>query len=281
MANLTSDISNALTDRLSIIEALLPQLEKDVLDLQGTSNAKKTKTNIFDLVTEADLHSEKIITSAIQKHFPKDAILAEEGTNSGAQDSESFTWVIDPIDGTVNYANSLHHWGISVGIIYQNTPVAGIVSAPSLNKRYRAIKGHGATKNGDPIQVSIKSLLSEGVIVTGFPYDRAIRAEHLSKALANFLKVAGGVRRFGAASIDFCSVADGTVIGYYEMQLKPWDMAAGLVIAEEAGAKITDFNGHPVDLFKSHGVVVANPSIHKIMLPQTAPMLDAIAVTEK
>jgi myo-inositol-1(or 4)-monophosphatase len=109
MANLTSDISNALTDRLSIIEALLPQLEKDVLDLQGTSNAKKTKTNIFDLVTEADLHSEKIITSAIQKHFPKDAIVAEEGTNSGAQDSESFTWVIDPIDGTVNYANSLHH----------------------------------------------------------------------------------------------------------------------------------------------------------------------------
>jgi myo-inositol-1(or 4)-monophosphatase len=120
---------------------------------------KKTKTNIFDLVTEADLHSEKIITSAIQKHFPKDAIVAEEGTNSGAQDSESFTWVIDPIDGTVNYANSLHHWGISVGIIYQNTPVAGIVSAPSLNKRYRAIKGHGATKKwrSDPSQYQIST----------------------------------------------------------------------------------------------------------------------------
>lgn len=281
MAHLSSDTTKAIADRLSVIEALLPQLENDVLDLQVTSNARATKTNIFDLVTEADLHSEKIITSAIQKHFPEDSIIAEEGTNSDAHDSESFTWVIDPIDGTVNYANCLHHWGISVGIVTQNTPVGGIVSAPSLNERYRAIKGQGATKNGVPIQVSAKSLLSEGVVVTGFPYDRAIRAEHLSRALANFLKIAGGVRRFGAASIDFCSVANGTVIGYYEMQLKPWDMAAGLVIAEEAGAKITDFKGNPVDLFKSHGVVVANPSIHKLMLPHTTPMLDAIAVTEK
>jgi myo-inositol-1(or 4)-monophosphatase len=281
MAKLKSEITKAIADRLSIIEALLPQLEKEVLALQETSNTRKTKTNVFDLVTEADLHSEKIITSAIQKHFSDDAIVAEVGTNSDAQNSESFTWVIDPIDGTVNYANRLHHWGISVGVVYQNKPVGGIVSAPALNLRYRAIQGQGATKNGVPIKVSDKSKLSQGVVVTGFPYDRAIRAEHLTKALANFLKVVGGMRRYGAASIDFCSIADGTIIGYYEMQLKPWDMAAGLVIAEEAGAKITDFNGNPVNLFESHGVVVANPKIHTIMLPLTAPMLDAIAVTKR
>lgn len=281
MANLTSDITKAVTDRLSIIEALLPQLEKEVLALQSSPHTRKTKTNVFDLVTEADLYSEKVITSAIESHFPEDAIMAEEGTKNDASGTESLTWVIDPIDGTVNYANRLHHWGISIGIVYQNTPVGGIVSAPALNLRYRAIKGAGATKNGVSIHVSKKSLLSEGVVVTGFPYDRAIRAEPLSAALANFLKVAGGVRRFGAASIDFCSIADGTVIGYYEMQLKPWDMAAGLIIAEEAGAKITDFNGNPVHLFNSHGVVVANPKIHEIMLPLTAPMLDAIAITEK
>ncbi|MDG1701580.1 MAG: inositol monophosphatase family protein, partial [Opitutae bacterium] len=100
MAKLKSEITKAIADRLSIIEALLPQLEKEVLALQETSNTRKTKTNVFDLVTEADLHSEKIITSAIQKHFSDDAIVAEEGTNSDVQNSESFTWVIDPIDGT-------------------------------------------------------------------------------------------------------------------------------------------------------------------------------------
>lgn len=278
---LNGEITKAVADRLSIIEALLPKLEEEVLALQESSKSQKTKTNVFDLVTEADLYSEKVITSAIQKHFPKDTIVAEEGTNHDLLNLESFTWVIDPIDGTVNYANSLHHWGISVGIVTQNKPVGGIVSAPALNLRYRAIKGQGSTKNGKRIRVSDKSKLSEGVIVTGFPYDRAMRAEPLSKALANFLKVAGGVRRYGAAALDFCSIADGTTIGYYEMQLKPWDMAAGLVIAEEAGAKITDFDGNPVDLFKSHGVVVANSSIHKIMLPHTAPMLDAIAITVK
>lgn len=268
----------AIENRLALIERLLPDLEKEIIALQIEKSSHQTKSNHFDLVTEADLHSEKTLTEAIAKHFPQDAILSEEGTDRKHGHGNDFTWVIDPIDGTVNYANQLHHWGISVGIVSENKVVGGLVSAPALNVRYRAVTGEGATRNGMPISVSTKEQLSQGVVVTGFPYDRAQRAEPLSRALANFLKVAGGVRRFGAASIDFCLVADGTLIGYYEMQLKPWDMAAGLLIAEEAGAQISDFNGKAVDLFTSHGVVVANPKIHVKMLPLTAPMLEAIAI---
>ena len=268
--------SSALDERLNHIESLLPKLESELLTLQDKGYRTQTKSNAFDLVTDADLHSEKVLIGAIQESFPEDAILSEESRESG-QITDGITWVIDPIDGTVNYANGLHHWGISVGICYKQKPVAGIVSAPALNLKYRAILGNGATKNGRPISLSDKKALKQGVVCTGFPYDRAHRAEPLSRALANMLRVAGGVRRLGAASLDFCLVADSTLIGYYEMQLKPWDMAAGLIIAEEAGAEITDFNGEPIDLFTSHGVVVANPKVHKELLPLTAPMLDAIA----
>ena len=269
-------ISCALKERLDCIESILPTLEKELLQLQRNGYRTSTKSNAFDLVTEADLHSEKVLIATIQNYFPKDAIVSEE-SNECQKIADGLTWVIDPIDGTVNYANALHHWGISIGICYQQKPVAGIVSAPALNLRYRTISGQGVTKNGLRVQVSKKENLAKGIITTGFPYDRAHRAEPLSKALANMIKVAGGVRRLGAASLDFCLVADSTLIGYYEMQLKPWDMAAGLIIAEEAGAEITDFNGEPIDLFTSHGVVVANPKVHKELLPLTAPMLDAIA----
>lgn len=275
---LTEVHSSALEERLNHIESLLPKLESELLTLQDKGYRTLTKSNAFDLVTEADLHSEQVLIGAIQESFPKDAILSEESQENGqGQITDGITWVIDPIDGTVNYANGLHHWGVSVGICYKQKPVAGIVSAPALNLKYRAILGNGATKNGRPISVSDKKALKQGVVCTGFPYDRAHRAEPLSRALANMLRVAGGVRRLGAASLDFCQLADSTLLGYYEMQLKPWDMAAGLIIAEEAGAKISDFNGKPVNLMKSHGVVVANPTIHEELLPLTAPMLDAIA----
>lgn len=276
--SLSNAQSKAIQKRLALIESLLPDLEKEIIALQVQNATHQTKSNHFDLVTEADLHSEKTLTEAISKHFPQDAILAEEGTDRKACQGTEFTWVIDPIDGTVNYANRLHHWGISVGLVSGQRIVGGLVSAPALKLRYRAVYGEGATRNGIPIAVSTKNQLSQGIVVTGFPYDRAQRAEPLSRALANFLKVAGGVRRFGAASVDFCLVADGSLIGYYEMQLKPWDMAAGLLIAEEAGAQITDFNGKAVDLFSSHGVVVANSQIHALMLPLTTPMLEAIDI---
>ena len=270
--------SSALEERLNHIESLLPKLESELLAFQENGYHTQTKSNAFDLVTEADLHSEQVLIGAIQEPFPEDAILSEESQESGqGQITDGITWIIDPIDGTVNYANGLHHWGISVGICYKQKPVAGIVSAPALKLRYKAISGNGATKNGRPINVSDKKALKQGVVCTGFPYDRSHRAEPLSRALANMLRVAGGVRRLGAASLDFCQLADSTLLGYYEMQLKPWDMAAGLIIAEEAGAKITDFNGKPVNFMTSHGVVVANPSVHQELLALTEPMLDAIA----
>jgi myo-inositol-1(or 4)-monophosphatase len=275
----STELVQAIEARLAIIEGLLPALETELLDLQSKGYQTSTKTNSFDLVTEADLHSEKKIMAAIGQYFPEDGICSEESQTQThpLATSDSFIWVIDPIDGTVNYANKLHHWGISVGILYNGTPVGGIVSAPALKLQYRAVIGKGATKNGSPIQVNPNKELSQGVVTTGFPYDRAHRAEPLSRALANMLKVAGGVRRLGAAAVDFCMVADGSLIAYYEMQLKPWDMAAGLIIAKEAGAQITDFNNQAVDPFKSHGVVVANPEIHRKLLPLTAPMLEAIA----
>ena len=184
--SLSNAQSQAIHNRLALIN-LLPDLEKEIIDLQTENANHQTKSNQFDLVT-ADLHSEKTLAAAISQHFSQDAILSEEGAAHKASHGNDFTWVIDPIDGTVNYANRLHHWGISVGIVSKQRVVGALVSAPALNLRYRAVTGEGASRNGIPIAVSTKDQLFQGVIVTGFPYDRAQRAEPLSRAWLIFSK---------------------------------------------------------------------------------------------
>lgn len=262
------------------MEAFLPELESDLVQMQRGELSIAKKSTEVDLVTQADVESERRLCGFLREQFPEDGLLAEEGSPTDEEEArvDGLRWILDPIDGTTNYAHGLPNWAISIGLLHGGTPVGGLVLGPALGERYRAMRGQGATRNGEPIRVNGFSRIQEGLVVTGFPYDRAKRAEPLSRALANVLGVAGGVRRLGAAALDFCVVADGRFIGYYEMALKPWDCAAGMLVAEEAGAMLTDLAGEPFDLFASTGVVVTNGKVHPALVEAVEPMLEAVAL---
>lgn len=238
----------------------------------------KAKSNSFDLLTKADTASEARLVDTISRNFPGDVILAEEASaqpGSEEDPGERFLWILDPIDGTTNFANRLPVWAVSIGLMQNSELLGGIVYAPAMGLHYRAIKGAGATCNGSPIRVNRKKCLGEGIIATGFPYDRAERAGPICRALENMLREAGGIRRLGAASLDFCFLADGRYAGYYEMGLKPWDYAAGSLIAREACATVTDFHGNALNIFCSQGVVATNGHIHEELLQATRPLANA------
>lgn len=270
--------SEAINQRLDAIESMLPDVERFLLELQSGDFRIEMKSNTFDLVTEGDIGCEAKLTKFITEHFPEDDIMGEESGGNRPQATDAFCWILDPIDGTTNYANRIPMWAISIGLTFNRKPVGGVVSAPALNLRYRAALNCGATCNGAAIRVNAKAPLGKGVVVTGFPYDRARRAEPLSQALANILREAGGVRRMGAASLDFCFVADGRFVGYYEILLKPWDAAGGWVIAHEAGAKLTDMEGSKLNIFENKGTVVTNGLVHTELLAQIGPMKNALAM---
>lgn len=263
--------------RLDTIQSILPELGEDLLDLQTGDLGVISKSNSFDLVTKADMASEARLVQCISEHFPDDVILAEEGSaQSNAEEAgDRFLWILDPVDGTTNYANRLPAWAISIGLMRDKEMLGGIVCAPGLSLTYRAIKGGGASCNGESIRVNDRPGMGEGIIATGFPYDRAKRAEPICRAMENMLRQAGGIRRWGAASLDFCFLADGRYTGYYEMGLQPWDYAAGSLIASEAGATVTDFHGEPLDIFTSRGTVATNGLIHDELLKAAAPMIEA------
>lgn len=260
--------------RLDAVERMLPELENLLLELQTGHLAIDHKSNDFDLVTQADFASEKRLVEFIREAFPEDGLLAEEGSRStgGGEEEKRFRWILDPIDGTVNYANNLPVWAISIGLLHGNAQVGGIVSGPGLGLRYRALRNGGATRNGTPIQVNAKTNVREGLVGTGFPYNRATHADVLGRTVANMLRDSGGLRRLGAAALDFCFVADGKFLAYYEMQLQPWDTAAGSLIAREAGATVTDLHGHPFDPFTSQGVLTSNGPVHQNLLQAVSPL---------
>ena len=267
-------VRSAINMRLDAMEAVLPELGRKLLAMQAGELGIDRKSNEVDLVTRADHASEAFLLDRIREAFAEDGILAEEGGSSDdeAQREGGFRWVLDPIDGTVNYANRLPVWAISIGLLFEGEPVGGLIAAPGLGDIYRAVRGGGSTRNGDPIRVHPGERLRSGIVGTGFPYDRAERAEPLSRAIAAMLRASGGVRRMGAAALDFCFVADGRFIGYYELGLKPWDSAAGSLIAEEAGARVTDLYGAAFDLFGSRGVIAANERVHGSLCAAVEPL---------
>jgi len=267
-------------ERLDQIASILPSLGDELLELQSGDLGVIAKSNNFDLVTTADTASETRLTEFISQHFRDDRILAEEGSSAwdATEAGGQFLWILDPIDGTTNYANGLPVWAISIGLMRRAEMIGGIVVAPGMGLCYRAVRGQGATCNGKSIAVNKKSRIGDGIIATGFPYDRAKRAEPICRALANMLREAGGIRRLGAAALDFCFLADGRYSGYYEIGLKPWDFAAGSLIAQEAGAKLTDLQGEPLDIFKSAGTVSTNGLIHEELLRAAEPMVEAAAM---
>lgn len=221
------------------------------------------KKGAIDLVTEADTVSEQTIIQTIRNTFPKHTILAEE---SGLVEGDSnFQWIIDPLDGTTNFAHHLNMFSNSIAFALKREIVFGIVLIPAANELFSATAGNGATLNGRPIGVSSISNVSESLLVTGFPYDFKAILNPILTRFSNCLNASQGVRRIGSAAIDLCFVACGRFEGFWEERLQPWDTAAGFLIAQEAGAVVTDFSDQPFTLDKKE-ILATNGRIHKEML---------------
>jgi myo-inositol-1(or 4)-monophosphatase len=224
---------------------------------------KINKKSSIDLVTEADTGSEKVIIETISNVFPDHAVLAEE---SGFNKRESdFTWIIDPLDGTTNFAHQLNLFSISIALSLKEDIAVGIVLIPSTGELFTAIKGQGAELNNRPVKVSASEAVSDSLLVTGFSYDHHTIHSPVMERFSNCLKASQGIRRLGSAAIDLCFVACGRFDGFWEQNLKPWDTAAGALISEEAGAVITDFSNRPFTIDKKE-ILATNGNIHNEMV---------------
>ena len=222
--------------------------------------AIEQKGSTQNLVTQADLKAEEIITSMILDAFPDHKFLREEGESTGSADSDHL-WVIDPLDATNNYAHGIPHYAVSIAYYEKGAPVAGVILDPTRDELFSAARGGGASLNGEPIGVSEHAELSDCIIGTGFYYDRGALMERTLKGVHDlFKRNIRGIRRFGSAAVDLCWVACGRFDGFFEYRLSPWDYAAGGLIIEEAGGQCFDRDGEPLKL-DSGSVIVAN---HKI-----------------
>ncbi|MDY6792183.1 MAG: inositol monophosphatase family protein [Thermodesulfobacteriota bacterium] len=224
---------------------------------------KINKKGAIDLVTEADTGSEKAIIKTIRTKFPGHSILAEEsGLNKGNSENQ---WIIDPLDGTTNFTHKLDLFSISIAFALKGKIVVGVVLNPVSGELYTAIKDNGATLNGRPVKVSAVDQISESLLVTGFPYNHQKILKALMTRFTVCLKASQGVRRLGSAALDLCFVACGRFEGFWEQNLNPWDTAAGTLIAQEAGAVVTDFSNRPFDIYQKE-ILATNGRIHNAML---------------
>ncbi len=219
----------------------------------------------IDLVTEADLASEKLIIERIRSHYPRHAILAEE---SGASEElnagkSEWKWIIDPLDGTTNYAHGYPCFCVSIGLERAGVVEVGVIYDPNRDELFAAERGQGATLNGRQIRVSDVADLNQAMLCTGFPYNVRERP-NFARDFANFTMEAQAVRRDGSAAIDLAYLACGRFDGFWEDGLNAWDVAAGLLLIEEAGGQITDFNGRPIDIYEAK-VLATNGLIHDAM----------------
>jgi myo-inositol-1(or 4)-monophosphatase len=226
--------------------------------------AVRAKGQSYNLVTEADLESEKLIISRLKEAFPEHAILAEE--TSAATEAAEHLWVIDPLDGTNNFAHSFPFFSVSIAFWRDGKPVVGVVYDPLRDELFTAERGQGAFLNEQPVRVSPASSLSESVLATGFFYERGEMMRRTLRQIQTFFeKPIRGIRRTGSAAMDLCYVAAGRLDGFWELRLSPWDYAAGGLIVSEAGGRVTDVTGGPFDLFMGN-VCASNGQIHDDVL---------------
>src|SRR5499425_3345144 len=221
------------------------------------------KGDEVDLVTQADKRSEQAIVARLTKYFPEHAIAAEEGTGHESASASEFCWHVDPLDGTTNFAHGYPCFCVSIALAQRDTLLAGAVFNPFYNELYTAARGKGATFNGKKIVVSKNATLSTSLLCTGFP----VRNRKLSPNLqyyGEFTQRSHGVRRDGSAALDLACVASGRFDGFWEFGLNKWDVAAGVLLIEEAGGKVSDFAGEPYQL-GAPVILASNGLIHEEM----------------
>lgn len=220
------------------------------------------KKGRIDLVTDADTAAEKAVVETIRTAFPDAGILAEESGESG--DTRNGCWVVDPLDGTTNYAHRLGLFAVSLAFVVEGAPRVGIVLNPVSDELFCAVSGQGAWCNGRRMSVSSTRSLEDSLLVTGFPYNVREILSEATRRFSRALERSRGVRRLGSAALDLCFVADGRFEAFWEQNLKPWDTAAGWLMVTEAGGRVTDFSGGPYAL-ESPEILASNGGVHTEM----------------
>ena len=220
----------------------------------------------IDIVTEADVASERLITERIRSYYPRHAILAEEsGATLAINDQQSeFRWIIDPLDGTTNYAHSYPCFCVSIALEHKGRIEVGVIYDPTRDEMYAAERGAGATLNGRSIRVSEVDDLNRAMLCTGFPYDVRERGD-FARHFSNFIMHAQAVRRDGSAALDIAYVACGKFDGFWEEGLNPWDVAAGVLLIEEAGGRVSRYDGSAFDIY-TPPIMTSNGLIHEAMM---------------
>ncbi|MGY6742598.1 MAG: inositol monophosphatase family protein [Cecembia sp.] len=227
---------------------------------KGFDRDKVEHKGLNDLVSYVDKETEKLIVAGLREILPQADFITEEGT--AARDGKSYTWIIDPLDGTTNFIHGLPIFSVSIGLRYEEEIILGVVYEVNNDEMFYAVKGQGAYLNGERIRVSQANALEESLIATGFPYSAFGRIDDYLKVLRALMEKCHGLRRLGSAAIDLCYVACGRVDGFFEYNLKPYDVAAGAIIVLEAGGKVSDFKQGNDYLFGGE-VLATNNHIHQ------------------
>ena len=222
----------------------------------------------IDLVTATDIAVEEYLKQHLKPLLPRATFLAEESSSDAAL--SEYTWIIDPVDGTTNFAHSLPHVATSVGLWHKDRVVLGVINAPILNECYTASAGGGAFCNGKPLQVTATGTLEHSLVATGFPYAIERELAGVIGRLHAVLPATQGVRRCGAAALDLAYVAAGRYEAFYESTLNPWDVAAGWLLVQEAGGTMTRMNGSAYSL-RNHDVLASNGQVHDAMVTLLNP----------
>ena len=222
---------------IQLLRDAIYQSAEKIKDLRDTVQIN-SKDSIVDLVTSADLASEKILLEAIKSIFPNDGIISEE--SEIINPSAERIWVIDPLDGTVNYANNIPQVAITILLLEKDIPIQTYILDIYQDILYEGYKDQGAFKNGETLKILKKPTLENALIATGFPYDRTSLSSDYIPTFESVLRNTGGIRRFGSAALDVCWIADNKFDGYFEFFMKPWDTLGASLILQEAGGKVTD-----------------------------------------
>ncbi|NGX42216.1 MAG: Inositol-1-monophosphatase [Chlamydiae bacterium] len=232
----------------------------------GTQLDIQEKLFAGNLVTEADKESEKVILDLLKKTFPTHSILSEEAGLTDTKGSE-FSWVVDPLDGTTNYTHQYPMVSISIALVHEDKPIVGVVYNPIHKELFQAAKGIKSTLNGHPIQVSKVTSLPQSLLATGFAYDRRETADNNYAEFCHMTHLSQGVRREGSAALDLAYVACGRLDGYWERGLNPWDIAAGVILIEEAGGKVSSYEGDPL-ILETGRILASNGLIHNELIQE-------------
>lgn len=245
-------------------------------DLISRASQRLDKVNTVikqhnDFVTQIDTHAERIIIDTIRANYPSHGILGEE---SGYQEGDDYQWIIDPLDGTTNFIHGFPHYAVSIALKYKGKVEYGVIYDPMRQELFTAMRGKGAYLNNTRLRVSVQKEMEGALLGTGFPIrDPHNLPRYLSMFTAIFNKNIAGIRRAGSAALDLAYVAAGRLDGFWEITLREWDIAAGILLVKEAGGLVSDFMGGE-DYFKTGNVVAANPKLFKQILQAIHPFVE-------